>query len=122
MIKTQYPVFHITEETFIEIMSDLKRQYVLDNSNAQLLQKVFNTTSLIIDNSILNDSLLKILKVALKDESDWIGYFIYELEWGKKYKKGCVTNNGKNCNISNEHFLYVFLIENMMTKNISIMW
>src|ERR1039457_1431267 len=47
MIKTQYPVFHITEETFIEIMSDLKRQYLLDKSNARLLQKVFNTISLI---------------------------------------------------------------------------
>lgn len=119
--KVSYPVFHISEKTFIEIMSNLKKQYILDKSNAKFLQKAFNSDNFIggYDNTILNNSLLKILKVALKDENDWIGYFIYELEWGKKYKKGCVIDNNKNYNISNEHFLYIFLIENMMTKSIS---
>lgn len=33
-----------------------------------------------------------ILKDTFNDESDWIGYFIYDLSFGKTYKKGCVMS------------------------------
>ena len=37
------------------------------------------------------------MKDLAKDESEWIDYFIFELDWGKSYKDGMVTDeNGKN--------------------------
>lgn len=35
--------------------------------------------------------MVKLLGNLMEDESDWIGYFIYELDFGKNYKEGDVT-------------------------------
>ena len=41
--------------------------------------------------------MLHLLKIAINDDSDWISYFVYDLEWGKKWKKGMITSrDGKD--------------------------
>lgn len=48
-------------------------------------------------NELAIDTLLNMMKDLAKDESEWIDYFIFELDWGKSYKDGMVTDeNGKN--------------------------
>ena len=47
-------------------------------------------------NELAIDTLLNMMKDLAKDESEWIDYFIFELDWGKSYKDGMVTDeNGK---------------------------
>ena len=37
--------------------------------------------------------LLELLRVIMNDtEDDWIGYFCYELDFGRKWKLGCVID------------------------------
>lgn len=39
--------------------------------------------------------LLDMLKKLTDDKYDWIGYYVYELEWGKKWKRGTITLKNK---------------------------
>ena len=43
-------------------------------------------------NEIANDLIIDMLRDITHDESDWIGYYIYELDWGEKYKDGMITD------------------------------
>jgi hypothetical protein len=55
--------------------------------------------------------VVKALEFAFKDESSWISYFIYDLEFGKKWHKKCVTDkNGKDIPLKNANDLYNLLI------------
>jgi hypothetical protein len=56
--------------------------------------------------------IVDILKDAFNDESDWIGYWIYELEFGKTYKQGCVKDrNNKPIPLKTINDLYNLLTE-----------
>lgn len=60
--------------------------------------------------------ILKILEETMEDNTkeldSWIGYWIYDLEYGKRYKKGFVTDkNGKNIKLKTIDDLY-----NLLTK------
>lgn len=53
------------------------------------------------------------LEFAFKDESNWISYFIYDCEFGKKWHKKMVTDkDGKDIPLKNANDLY-----NLLTKN-----
>ena len=41
--------------------------------------------------------LLELLRVIMNDtKNDWIGYFCYELDFGRKWKPGCVEDKNGN--------------------------
>ena len=52
------------------------------------------------DNSLLTNQLLKILnKIFNIKENEYgtdIEYFMWELEFGKKYTEGCISEDGEN--------------------------
>lgn len=53
-----------------------------------------------------------ILMDTFNDKSDWIGYWIYELNFGKDYKKGCIkSKEGKNIKLKTIDDLYNLLTE-----------
>lgn len=47
------------------------------------------------------------------DEDEWISYFCWELEFGKKYKSGTITCNGKEVSMSTPEELYDFLVSGL---------
>lgn len=49
---------------------------------------------------------LKILKDAMEDKDDWISYWIYELNCGKNYKPGTITQNDKDIKLKTINDLY----------------
>lgn len=51
------------------------------------------------------------LKSAMNDKDDWISYYIYELEWGNKWKKGTVTDNKKDIKLKTLDDLYNYIIK-----------
>jgi hypothetical protein len=60
----------------------------------------------------VDDLILNVLKTVMDDkENDWIGYYIYEIEWGQKYKDGYVEQNNKNIKLKTFEDLY-----NILTK------
>ena len=45
------------------------------------------------------------------NEDDWVGYWVFELNFGRRYHDGCVmTKGGKNIDISTSEKLYHFLL------------
>jgi hypothetical protein len=51
--------------------------------------------------------VVRALEYAFKDKDGWISYFIYDLEFGKKWHKGSVTDkNGKDIQLKNANDLY----------------
>jgi len=68
------------------------------------------------DHHYITNQLIKILQVTFNDnhKDSWIEYFIWELDFGKKYKKGCASHrNGKDIKLKTAVDLYNFLIKNM---------
>jgi len=91
-------------EKFIEIKENV------ENVNKAL--KVFEPDFNYLCFSKYEYIFLDALKEAMNDEYDWIDYFIYELNFGKKAKKDSVTEKGKNIPIKTIDNLY-----NLITKN-----
>jgi len=103
----------MTKELFVSSINALKKQLEHDNNFVESMHKAFPDTfdgNLLYNNSFLVDQILEILKTQLNDNGDWIEYFIYELDFGKKYKPGCATNaDGSHIDISTAGKLYEFL-------------
>ena len=62
----------------------------------------------------LEDMLIRVLQESFKDKGEWISYCIYELDFLKKYKEGCVTESDEKANIdlSDWSKVYEFLLKN----------
>ena len=105
----------MTKELFIATINSIQKQIEIDRKNSSILQEMFPDDSIYCgyNNSELFNALNKILKESMKDEYDWIDYFMYELDFGEKYYDGCVLDKDKSIiDLSTAENLYEFLIKN----------
>ena len=105
----------MNKELFVSTINSIKKQIEIDRKNSSMLQEMFPDDSIYCgyNNSELFNALNKILKESMKDEYEWIDYFIYELDFGEKYYDGCVLDKYKSIiNLSTAENLYEFLIKN----------
>ncbi len=104
-----------TKEMFVETIGELKKQYDHDRKCSEAFQVILPTDFISgYNNSKLTNQLVKILAIAFNDnhEHSWIEYFLWELDWGAKYKEGSCTNpDGSFINLSDAGSLYDFLIQ-----------
>lgn len=57
------------------------------------------------------DDVVDLLEMIMNDlENHWISYFIYDLNFGEKYKKGDVTVDGDECPLRNVKDLWELLL------------
>lgn len=102
------------KKLFIKVLSSLERQEKYDSECSKYFSVLFPDSYVgLYDNSRVVNQILKLLKIAFDDNhrDSWIDYFIYELEYGKKYKQGCATNkDGSFIDLSNSDTLFDFLI------------
>ena len=118
--KKKFGSITFTKKMFIETINDIQKQYEHDSKCGDafsvILPEDFITS---YDNHYIFNSLLEIIKIAFNDnhEDSWIDYYIYELDFGKKFKMGMVTDkNNNDCDLSNAETLYKFLKENFKEK------
>lgn len=108
------PTLQITKELFVETINAIKKQQEHDD-------KCHDAFSIILpddyvsgyDNHVLANQLTKLLKLSMNDnhEDSWIEYFIWDLEFGDKYKEGCAMyKDDTNINLSDAENLYDFLV------------
>lgn len=107
----------ISREKFIEILERLKNYNKLqDKINSLFKEQIDNR-----ENDFMNagsicighESVVIFLLENMFD-TDMISYWIYELDYGKRYKSGCVTDeNSKNIDISTAKKLYNYLISSI---------
>ncbi len=61
--------------------------------------------------------VVKLLKKLMQDSVGNISYFIYELDYGREYREGCVSDKNGNIDISTPEKLYDLLMEEYVVKN-----
>lgn len=108
----------ISKEKFCNIISQLKETNdFVDEVNRKAKELHNNIANDFFDAmslSISHEELVVQLLEEIFDDSDMISWWIYELDYGRKYKKGCIQDaDGKNINVSTVEKLYDYLVANM---------
>ncbi len=57
----------------------------------------------------LDVDVVDLLQEIMQDKAEDIGYFCYELDFGKEYKPGCITEDGNEIDFSTAEKLYDYL-------------
>ena len=74
-------------KTFIAIIEGLDAQYKRDIAVAEVLSSVFTNThasNFMPNNKFWKDSLFLTLAMLMDDHEDWIKYYCYSLDFGRK--------------------------------------
>lgn len=102
----------ITKEKFVSLLKSVEDQLELDRTYCDKLGEVLHPHIGLYDNSALFTAILELLEEAFDDVGGWIGYFCWELDFGRAYDLGCATREDKsNIDLSSAEVLYDFLIE-----------
>ena len=93
---------YFSRELFVETVEAIESQYRHDENCAKAFKVLLPSDYTSgYDNHFINNQLIKIIQVALNDSNmdnsqSWIEYFMFELDFGKKYEVGMVTNTDKS--------------------------
>ena len=102
----------ITKEYFNEIMENIKNTYKYQEGLNDYFSK--NGADGYIYQPDCIDTTMKLLHNIFgeKDIDEWISYFCFELDFGRKYKDGLVKDEfGNNIQLATFDDLYVLLTE-----------
>lgn len=103
----------ISEKKFCRIMSKIRNSWEYQDK----LNDFFRNND--VDGYLFQpdciDQAIELLEYIFHDDKNkWISYFIFELEFGKKYKHGMIIGaDGTDIELSSPSQLYDFLINNM---------
>ena len=108
----------ISEKEFVRIINRLKQtDETVDKANevfrecldSEVTDFVNAASLMICHKDIVIDILQKMF-----DNDDTISWWIYDLEYGTKYKNGCITEqDGTIIDVSTAEKLYKYLVENI---------
>ncbi len=101
-----------TKDLFIETINEIENQYNHDRKCSDAFKVILpNDYTSCYDNHYLQNQLMKILKIAMDDNNkdSWIEYYMWELDFGKKWKKGYITSDGKDVKLRNVSDLWDLL-------------
>ena len=108
----------LSEQEFVDIIDRLREAADLQ---AQV-DKLFRNSRENIENDFCNAAALQIshessvvflLKRIMYDQYEYIDYFIYEPDYGRKYESGMITDeNGQDIDIHTSKLLYDFISDN----------
>lgn len=108
----------LSKQEFIDIIDKLKEvNDFVDEVNTKarklndaIISDFFNASSL----SISHENIVVRLLENMFNDKDIISWWLYELDYGRKYEKGCFQDeNGLDIDISSAKKLYDYLIKNM---------
>lgn len=102
----------ISKEYFNEIMESVESTYKYQEGLNDYFSK--NGVDGYIYQPDCVDTTMKLLHNIFgeKDKNEWISYFCFELDFGKKYKKGSIKDEfGKDITLATFDDLYTLLTE-----------
>lgn len=107
----------ITKDDFCKIINDLKRNDEFLDDIRDVFRKHQKEEQ--IYSTGLKDKIVNLLETIFDDnKTNWISYWIWELDFGEKYKEGDVTEkDGIVIPLKTAEELYDFLIKNMEKNN-----
>lgn len=108
----------VSKEKFVEIVNRLKQT----DETVDTINEIFNNTIDSKTSDFMNaaslmicheDIVVELLKIMFNDK-DTITWWLYELDYGKQYTDGCITElDGTIIDLSTPEKLYDYLIDNM---------
>lgn len=101
-----------TKDLFIEIINEIEKQYNHDRKCSDAFKVILpNDYTSNYANHWLQNQLLKILQIGMNDNHkySWIEYYLWELDFGRKWKKDSVKVKGKNFKLQNAYDLWDLL-------------
>lgn len=101
-----------TKELFIETMNEIKKQHAHDLKCSDAFEVILPSDFVTVyDNHWIHNQLVKILKVAFRDDhkDSWIEYYMWELDFGKEWKKDSITVKGKSVKLKTAEDLWELL-------------
>ena len=102
----------LSTDKFCEIMKELELEKNKKENFNIALQNFCDDGFFYRDG--LEHVVINLLQEIMKDkENDWIGYYIYELDFGKEYKDGMVEENNTIIKLKTYTDLYNLLLKNM---------
>ena len=102
----------ITLEQFKSALSDIKRFQEAEDSINDGFKKLGQDSRIMITEP--ESVVVRLLEAIFNDRGEWISYFLYQLDWGKKYEDGCITDiDGSFIRLSTIEELYNFLVKEM---------
>lgn len=104
----------INKENFVKIINAIQEQREIDRKATEALDSIFiDVVGGFYDNETLFSVIENYLVDTFKDEGGWLGYFIYDLDFGKDWKDDCCSeSDGTIIDISTVEKLYDFLVLN----------
>ena len=109
---TAEKIYPLTKDQFVRVINDIKENEEKINRINDVLRE--NCEDAVYCPPSLHHTLLDLLQELFNDElTDWIGYFIYDLDFGQKWEPGMVTDNGKDIPLKTAEDLYDLLIKNL---------
>lgn len=107
------PKFTFTKELFIEIIDAIEKQRRYDEKCSDAFKTILPHDHIsCYDNSLLQTQLINILKLATGDSTDGlIDYYIWELDFGRKWKTGCVKIKNKSVKLKTADDLWTVFNE-----------
>lgn len=110
----------ISKDKFIEIINRLRNYNNLQDKINDLFKENIDNKEMDFINAgsicIGHESVVVYLLEKIFD-TDMISYFIYELDYGKKYKAGCVLDENMNeIDLSTPEKLYDYLVQDIESE------
>lgn len=102
----------MTKEQFVAAIDALEKQYRHDEKCSDAIRICFADAVLCTyNNDYVTNALVAVLQDAMNDahKHSWIEYYLYELNFGKDWKKGKVTFDGVDFPLSNAGELWDIL-------------
>lgn len=108
----------INKKEFCDVINRIENCYKLQDSINDLFRKCIDNSERDFMNAgsiciMLEVPLLKVLEAMFEDE-DLISWWIYELDFGKKFKVGyLIEKNGDKPDLSTAEKLYDYLVKGL---------
>lgn len=100
----------MTKESFVEAINAIK-DYHKKIDNIQTVLEENCEDSIFLPPS-LEATLIKVLEDSFND-TDFIEYFIYNLEFGSEWEPGCIEDSGKDIKMQTPEDLYDYLVNGL---------
>lgn len=110
---------YITKERFCEIMNDLVKEREISREMDKLLAEspmhdardFFSATCLHMSHEPL---VVELLTAMFDDEEELIEYWMYEMDFGRRWYEGCMTEaDGASVMLTDAAALYDYLVEHV---------
>lgn len=111
----------LTKKEFVDIINRLRESSELVDKIDELFRKSRDNIECDFCNGaglqISHEGIVvKLLEKLMQDKNENISYFIYELDYGKEYQEGCISDDNGNVDISTAEKLYDYLIVNSFPR------